>query len=81
MLDVDVDKLALDHWRYVCRVLQAHHVDQNSIEVAGFHYVEAFKHGYKHALEDIDDILCSIEQQPEHDENVPMNLYMKKQKH
>lgn len=44
--------LAQAHWEYVKSVLEAHGEEEEIINLIGFHYVEAFKHGYKHGRED-----------------------------
>ena len=50
---VDVAKMAQDHWRYVAGVMSVHGVDDREIIICGHHYREAFAHGYKHAIEDV----------------------------
>ena len=56
MTKEEVDKrateLALEHWAYIEELLDAHRVDIDAQSVAEFHYLEAFKHGYKHCWED-----------------------------
>jgi hypothetical protein len=44
--------LAEDHWAYIENLLWAHGEKVEKMEVAKYHYKEAFKHGYKHAWED-----------------------------
>ena len=44
-------KLAKAHCDYVVKVLQAHEIPLDVISVVEFHYVEAFKHGFKHGIE------------------------------
>ena len=44
-------QLILDHWAYVESVLRAHSIDEPTIEIAKFHYMSAFAHGWKHAFE------------------------------
>lgn len=46
------EKLADAHVEWVLRVLQAHEVDPRIVLLVGFHYREAFIHGYKHGIED-----------------------------
>ena len=48
-------KLANDHWGYIAQLLEAHDESSDTIEICRFHYVEAFVHGYKHALEDLEN--------------------------
>jgi len=49
--------LAKEHWSYVSSVLSAHNVDPKYIEPANHHYMQAFIHGYKHGIEDHEDIV------------------------
>jgi hypothetical protein len=51
--------LIADHWHYVECMLQAHGVEERDIDLARFHYWEAFKHGWKHHGE----YLLEIEEQ------------------
>ena len=44
--------LAEDHWDYIEALLIAHGEKVGNIEIARFHYKEAFRHGYKHSYED-----------------------------
>ena len=44
-------ELSNDHWAYIRQVLYHDCVDEGDIERIGFHYKEAFKHGFKHAEE------------------------------
>ena len=41
------------HWSYIEALLHAHGEEPEVIEKCGFHYVEAFIHGYKHCAEDL----------------------------
>jgi len=43
-------QLAEDHWAYIENLLIAHDISIKDIDIAKFHYKEAFKHGYKHAI-------------------------------
>jgi len=45
-------KLADDHWAYIRDLLLAHNVGDYTVNIIGFHYRSAFKHGYKHGQED-----------------------------
>ena len=47
------EQLAELHWMYISELLQAHGVKYESERVAEHHYIEAFKHGYKHCYEDM----------------------------
>lgn len=47
------NQLAIDHWGYIAGVLEAHGEDRKGIDAARYHYLTAFVHGYKHALEDV----------------------------
>lgn len=46
----DVHKLAVAHWDYVKGVLinAETNINHKLLDVIGFHYITAFKHGYKH---------------------------------
>ena len=44
--------LAEEHWSYIEELLWAHGEKVGNIDIAKFHYKEAFKHGYKHCWED-----------------------------
>lgn len=48
----NVRQLAISHFDYIGRVLEAHGEDENTIDKIRFHYIEAFVHGYKHSMED-----------------------------
>jgi hypothetical protein len=45
------EKLAEDHWSYIEKVLQNAGETPETIEKIKFHYIESFKHGYKHGRE------------------------------
>ncbi len=47
------DELAQEHWNYIFELLKAHNIHKDHMEIASFHYIEAFKHGYKHCWEDL----------------------------
>lgn len=53
----EINKLAEAHWNYVAGVLASHGASDRTIAICGHHYLTAFAHGYKHATEDIDDII------------------------
>lgn len=40
------------HWEYIYGLLRAHGEGEEYVDIARFHYWEAFRHGYKHAIED-----------------------------
>ncbi len=44
--------LAMHHWLYIENLLWAHGEKAEKVDIAKFHYLEAFKHGYKHCWED-----------------------------
>lgn len=56
MTQTEITELASAHWGYVKSVLEAHNEDPKIIEQCGFHYREAFIHGYKHGVES-----CGVE--------------------
>jgi hypothetical protein len=47
-----MNELVVQHWNYIENLLLAHDIPSLQLEIARFHYKEAFKHGYKHAYED-----------------------------
>lgn len=49
-----VDELVNPHWHCIEQLLQAHECLESEIRIAEFHYKEAARHFYKHALEDVD---------------------------
>jgi len=49
-------RLAEEHWSYVEELLTTHGVDRDGVEITKFHYISAFIHGYKHAMEDKNEI-------------------------
>ena len=49
-------ELAEAHWEgYVKGLLEATGVDKNIIKVAAFIYISTFIHGYKHAMQDVEN--------------------------
>ena len=48
---IDIDKIARDHWDYIKDLLETHGCFEGLSELE-FHYITAFKHGYKHGLYD-----------------------------
>ena len=44
-------KLVENHWQYVYDMLVAHSTSETQINITRFHYITAFEHGFKHALE------------------------------
>ena len=46
---IDIDKIARDHWDYIKDLLETHGCFEGLSELE-FHYITAFKHGYKHGL-------------------------------
>ena len=46
-------ELSNAHWQFISDLLDAHRIEDSEIETARFHYLQAFRHGYKHALEDV----------------------------
>jgi hypothetical protein len=48
-------KLAVAHWDYVRAVIinSESNINHKLLDIIGFHYVTAFKHGYKHAKGEI----------------------------
>lgn len=50
----NAEALAEAHWSYIDGILIAHAQHESLREMIRYHYITAFKHGYKHALEDIE---------------------------
>lgn len=49
------EQLSHEHWDdYICPLLKAHGVTEDIIQISAFHYLSAFRHGYKHAIEDME---------------------------
>ena len=44
-------ELAKQHWKYIEKLLRIHGESEDIIEKIKFHYIEAFKHGFKHGVE------------------------------
>lgn len=49
------EELAEAHWEYIEGILAVHNVTIAEITACGYHYKTAFVHGYKHALEDLEE--------------------------
>lgn len=49
------EELAEAHWGYIEGILAVHNVTIAEITACGYHYKAAFVHGYKHALEDLEE--------------------------
>lgn len=47
--------LAEQHWEYIEKVLRTAGENEDIIKKIKFHYITAFIHGYKHAIEDVED--------------------------
>jgi len=50
-----VKKLSQAHVGYIENLVKAHGASEEIVKIVSFHYVTAFEHGYKHALEDAID--------------------------
>ncbi len=49
-----VKKLAKEHWDYVKELINVHTLlDEKTLAMLRFHYITAFIHGYKHAIDEI----------------------------
>ena len=48
-------KLAEEHWNYIDKLLELHAVEKELRDIISYHYKTAFIHGYKHAMEDINE--------------------------
>ncbi len=48
-----VEKLAKEHWDYVKELINVHTLlDEETLAMLRFHYITAFIHGYKHAIDE-----------------------------
>lgn len=45
-------ELATAHWSYVEQLLTSHEVSEYTRGIVKFHYISAFIHGYKHAIDE-----------------------------
>lgn len=45
-------QLAEEHWKYIEGVLNTHLIVKDKVDIAKYHYLTAFQHGYKHCWED-----------------------------
>jgi len=52
MNNKELDEMIEEHWEYIKGVLATHGIDVEWIDVIGFHYKTAMKHGYKHGKEE-----------------------------
>jgi len=48
-------QLANEHWEYIEKVLRTAGETEEVIRKIKFHYITAFIHGYKHAVEEIEN--------------------------
>jgi len=48
-------QLAHEHWEYIEKVLRTAGETEEVIRKIKFHYITAFIHGYKHAVEEIEN--------------------------
>ncbi len=49
-----VEKLAKEHWDYIKELINVHILlDEETLAMLRFHYITAFIHGYKHAINEI----------------------------
>jgi hypothetical protein len=46
------------HWQYVKSVIEQHNknLDSAIIDIIGFHYITAMVHGYKHGIQDNQEV-------------------------
>lgn len=51
----EAERLAEAHWDYIDGIMIAHQQQDNVRNVCRYHYVTAFVHGYKHALEAVEE--------------------------
>lgn len=50
------EKLAEKHWQYIEGILKKEGTPEQEINRIGYHYKTAFVHGYKHAIERINEL-------------------------
>jgi len=50
--ETELTQLIEEHWAYIESLLRAHGLEAPDINLAAFHYKTAFRHGYKHAMEE-----------------------------
>ena len=55
----EAEKLAEEHWDYIESLLEIH--DDEYIKQIGFHYKQAFRHGYKHGVENTENTIKDME--------------------
>jgi hypothetical protein len=48
-------KLIDDHWNYIEEMLYIHGEESTTIDKIGYHYRTSFRHGFKHAMEEVND--------------------------
>lgn len=48
------ERLAREHWSYVEGILIAHKASSEVLFACRYHYITAFEHGYKHAMESVE---------------------------
>ena len=50
----ELHRLAVEHWDYVKGVIinSESNINHRVLGIIGFHYITAFKHGYKHAKDE-----------------------------
>jgi len=57
--DDEIHELAIEHWNYVKNVLinAESNINHKILDIIGFHYITALKHGYKHGVDEKDSEL------------------------
>ena len=51
----EVTEMCEQHWNYVKGILLTHGENPDVIDKIGWHYIQAMIHGYKHAVQDIEN--------------------------
>ena len=58
-----LDDLVQSHWNYIEQLLKAHDTLEGDIKVIEFHYKSAFIHGWKHAMEYMEEQNLQIQRE------------------
>lgn len=55
LMNIKLEKLIESHWNYVKELLTVSGESERHIKLIEFHYKTAFAHGWKHAIEEIEE--------------------------
>jgi len=59
----EVIKLAEAHWDFIKGLLVSANVRKEMIDFAAYTYITSFIHGYKHAIQDVENIPIRIKRE------------------